>query len=221
MHPDGNIEILGRVDHQIKIRGYRIEPGEIEANLKKHNNVKDAVVIAKEIKEKTKKQEENKNKQEQVINDKYLIAYYTSNNKKKINPSQLKEKLKQNLPDYMIPNYFVHLAEMPLNQNGKLDRLNLPEPKEKDLKKKRYRHPRNLTEEKVLKIWQNILNIKKISIDDNFFDLGGHSLKAISLLVEIKKQFAIDFDFKHIFLYPTIKQTARKINDIIINISNN
>jgi acyl carrier protein len=71
------------------------------------------------------------------------------------------------------------------------------------------------------KIWQNILNIKKISIDDNFFDLGGHSLKAISLLVAIKKQFAIDFDFKHIFLYPTIKQTARKINDIIINITNN
>jgi amino acid adenylation domain-containing protein len=218
MHPDGNIEILGRVDHQIKIRGMRIEPGEIEANLRKHNNIKDVVVTAKETRV---KQKHNKQEQQEATNDKYLIAYYTSNNKKKINPSQLKEKLKQNLPDYMIPNYFVHLAEMPLNQNGKLDRLNLPEPKEKDLKKKKYRHPRNLTEEKVLKIWQNILNIKKISIDDNFFDLGGHSLKAISLLVAIKKQFAIDFDFKHIFLYPTIKQTARKINDIIINISNN
>jgi amino acid adenylation domain-containing protein len=199
MHPDGNIEILGRIDHQIKIRGYRIEPEEIEASLKKHNNIKDVIVIAKEIKQKQNKQEENKNKQEQVINDKYLVAYYTSNNRKKINPSKLKEKLKQNLPDYMIPKFFIHLKQFPLNQNGKLDRLNLPEPKEKDLDKNKYIEPKTEIEKKVAKIWQEVLNVKRVSRNDNFFNLGGHSLKAIQVLSRINSQFKIDLGLKEVF----------------------
>src|SRR3989339_644480 len=118
MHEDGNIEILGRVDHQIKIRGYRIEPGEIEEQIKKIKNIKDAVVIAKD----------DSGKQ-----DKYLVAYYTTRNNNKIKPSDIKEKLKEELPEYMIPSIFVYLKEMPLNQNGKLDRNNLPQPEDKDL----------------------------------------------------------------------------------------
>jgi tyrocidine synthetase-3 len=211
MHPDGNIEILGRVDHQIKIRGYRIEPGEIETNLKKHNKIKDVVVMAKEIKEKQNKQKENKNKQEQAINDKYLVAYYTSNNRKKISSSELKEKLKQNLPDYMIPNYFVHLAEMPLNANGKLDRLNLPEPKEKDLDKNKYIAPKTEIEKKVAKIWQEVLKVKKISRNDNFFNLGGHSLKAIQVLSRINSQFKINLGLKQIFISPIVYEISEDI----------
>jgi amino acid adenylation domain-containing protein len=213
MYPDGNIEILGRVDHQIKIRGMRIEPGEIEANLRKHNNIKDVVVTAKEIKEKDKKQEEknNKQKQQETVSDKYLIAYYISNNKKKISSNKLKEKLKQNLPDYMIPNYFVYLEKFPLNQNGKLDRLNLPEPKEKDLEKNKYTSPKTEIEKKVAKIWQEVLNVKKISRNDNFFNLGGHSLKAIQVLSRINSQFKIDLGLKDVFESPTIFEIVNRI----------
>jgi surfactin family lipopeptide synthetase A len=192
MHPDGNIEILGRVDHQIKIRGMRIEPGEIEANLKKHKNIKDVVVIVKE------------NKKD---NDKYLVAYYILEKKnkketiKQINKEkeELKSKLKRILPDYMIPAYFIRLDKFPLNQNGKLDRLNLPEPKEKDLDKNKYITPKTEIEKKVAKIWQEVLGVKKISRNDNFFNLGGHSLKAIQVLSRINSQFKIDLGLKEIF----------------------
>src|SRR3989339_591566 len=196
MHEDGNIEILGRVDHQIKIRGYRIEPGEIEEQIKKIKNIKDAVVIAKD----------DSGKQ-----DKYLVAYYTTRNNNKIKPSDIKEKLKEELPEYMIPSIFVYLKEMPLNQNGKLDRNNLPQPEDKDLDKDKYKEPKTKTEKTVARIWQEVLDVEKIGLNDNFFNLGGHSLKAIQVLARINKEFNIDLGLKELFKYPILNELSKEV----------
>src|SRR3989339_296786 len=190
MHEDGNIEILGRVDHQIKIRGYRIEPGEIGEQIKKIKNIKDAVII---------KYRDN------------LAAYYTTKDKKKKNAAEIKNKLKKGLPEYMIPSIFVYLKEMPLNQNGKLDRLSLPEPKEKDLDKNKYEAPKTDIEKRIANIWQEVLNIKKIGLNDNFFNLGGHSLKAIQVLAILNKEFDIDLGLKELFKYPILNELSKEV----------
>jgi surfactin family lipopeptide synthetase A len=116
----------------------------------------------------------------------------------------------------MIPNYFVHLAEMPLNANGKLDRLNLPEPKEKDLDKNKYITPKTEIEKKVAKIWQEVLNVKKISRNDNFFNLGGHSLKAIQVVAKINEMFKIEVSLKNIFVNPILSEFSKAVDDEII-----
>ena len=208
MYQDGNIEILGRIDHQIKIRGYRIEPGEIEISIKKIDNIKDAIVIKH--------------------ND-GLVAYYTTENtsidlvrdKSKIDISKIKEKLKEELPEYMIPAIFMHLKEMPLNQNGKLDRKNLPKPTEKDLDKNKYIEPKTDTEKKIAKIWQEVLSVKKIGLNDHFFNLGGHSLRTIQVLVRINKIFSIDLSLRELFLYPVLCELANIINISLQKQNNN
>ena len=191
MHPDGNIEILGRIDHQINIRGLRVEPGEIEANLKKNGRIKDCVVV---------KHEET------------LAAYYTTVNEKPLKIEDLKDRLKTALPDYMIPAYFAHLKAFPLNRNGKLDRSALPAPAEAHLARHKYEAPRGTTEEKLSAIWKEVLGIRKISRYDNFFDLGGHSLRAISVLARINKEFSVDLPVKNIFLHPVLSELAANIN---------
>jgi amino acid adenylation domain-containing protein len=209
INTQGELEVIGRSDHQIKIRGHRIEPGEIEANLKKHNHVKDAVVIAKE------------NKKD---NDKYLVAYYITEKKNKKETTkqiskekeELKSKLKRILPDYMIPSYFIRLDKFPLNQNGKLDRSNLPEPKEKDLDKDKYLAPKTEIEKKVAKIWQEVLNVKKISRNDNFFNLGGHSLKAIQVVAKINEMFKIEVSLKSVFINPILSEFSQAVDDEIV-----
>jgi tyrocidine synthetase-3 len=209
MHFNGDIEMIGRVDYQIKIRGVRIEPAEIEKSIMKFKGIKDVVVIAKEIKK---------------DDDKYLIAYYIKENKKKqetvkdINKEkeEIKSKLKKMLPDYMVPSYFVRLKEFPLNQNGKLDRLNLPEPKEKDLDKNKYEAPKTEIEKKVAKIWQEVLNVKKISRNDNFFNLGGHSLKAIQVVAKVNEMFKIEVSLKNIFVNQILSEFSQVVDDEII-----
>jgi acyl carrier protein len=116
----------------------------------------------------------------------------------------------------MIPNYFVHLAEMPLNANGKLDRLNLPEPKEKDLDKNKYIAPKTEIEKKVAKIWQEVLKVKKISRNDNFFNLGGHSLKAIQVVAKINEMFKIEVSLKSVFINPILSEFSQAVDDEIV-----
>jgi amino acid adenylation domain-containing protein len=191
---DGNIEFLGRIDHQVKIRGYRIELGEIESWLLKHQSVREAVVLVKG--------EEN--------GDKYICAYLVPG--EAFSFDEIKQYLLKNLPDYMIPSYFVSLDKIPLSPNGKVDRKVLPEPGSQmgtDL----YTAPRNMIEILLVQIWSEALGIenKKISIDANFFAIGGHSLKATVMAAKVHKELKVDLPLAEIFKTPTIRGLAECI----------
>ncbi|MBN3360519.1 non-ribosomal peptide synthetase, partial [Clostridium botulinum] len=193
--PDGNIEFLGRIDNQVKIRGFRIELGEIENRLLQHESIREAAVLVKENEE----------------NEKYICAYVVS--KKSFDELNLKNYLKETLPDYMIPTYFIQLEKMPLTANGKLDRKALPKPN-LDISLNEYEAPRNELEETLVKIWSEVLNVKKIGINDNFFDLGGHSLKATVLMSKIHKELNKEIPLKELFKSPTIKEFGKYIEDV-------
>jgi hypothetical protein len=197
MHEDGNIEILGRADHQVKIRGNRVEPGEVETSLLKHKDIKQCVVVAREDK-KTKEQ--------------YLAAYLVA--KKDLETSTLRDFLKKTLPDYMIPSAFMQLKELPLNQNGKIDRLNLPEPILESASK--YEPPKTDLEKKLVEIWQEVLGVKRVGLNDNFFDLGGHSLKAIAVVGMIKKGIIEGLSLRDFFENLTPKLLAKLIDKKIL-----
>ncbi|WP_312573395.1 non-ribosomal peptide synthetase, partial [Clostridium sp.] len=195
---DGNIEFLGRIDHQVKIRGFRIELGEIESQLLKNERIKEAVVIAKE----------------DGGGNKYICAYIVGT--VKFNVKDLREYLLKELPEYMIPSYFVQLETMPLTSNGKIDRKRLPEPEGEINTGIEYEAPRNEIEEKLVEIWKDVLNVERVGINDNFFEIGGHSLKATSLVNRIWKELNIEISLKEIFKDATIKGLA----DYIVNIEN-
>jgi acyl carrier protein len=116
----------------------------------------------------------------------------------------------------MIPSYFIHLKEFPLNQNGKLDRLSLPTPEEKDLDKNKYEEPKTDIEKKIAIIWQEVLNIKKIGLNDNFFNLGGHSLKAMQVIAKINQLFDIEMSLKDYFVNPVLKDLILVIDNQIV-----
>src|SRR4030066_1235848 len=156
--PDGNIEFLERIDHKENIKGYRIELGEIESHLLKHKKIKEAVVLAREDK----------------TGSKYLCAYIVSD--EEISLPELREYLAKELPEYMIPSYFIPLKKLPLTPNGKVDRKALPELDGNINTGTEYEAPRNEIEEKLAEVWQKVLDIEKVGINDDFFELGGHSL---------------------------------------------
>jgi amino acid adenylation domain-containing protein len=184
---DGNIEFMGRIDHQVKIRGFRVELGEIESQLVNHEAIKEAVVVARE--------DENK--------EKYLCAYIVPD--RKLSSRELREYLARSLPNHMIPSYFVSLETIPLTSNGKTDRKKLPAPKLKDSEE--YKTPQSLLEKKLVEIWVDILGIgkEKIGMEDNFFDLGGHSLKATILVSKIHKVFKVIVPLAELFKTPSIR----------------
>jgi amino acid adenylation domain-containing protein len=202
--PDGNIEFLGRIDHQVKVRGFRIEPGEIEYQLLKHDEIEAALVTILS----------------QEDGDQYLCAYIVragavpvtpSPDKQPLTTAGLREYLSQSLPDYMIPSYFVEIEKIPLTPGGKLDRKALPKPG--FIPDSEYVAPRNEIEEKLAAVWSEILGLKKdtISIEANFFGLGGHSLKAIILTTMIYKEFNVKLPLTEIFKTSTIKGIASLI----------
>ncbi|MBS5824841.1 MAG: amino acid adenylation domain-containing protein [Clostridium argentinense] len=194
--PDGNIEFLGRIDHQVKIRGFRIELGEIESQLLKNEKIKEALVISKE--------DEDGNK--------YICAYIVGTTK--FNVKDLRNYLLKELPEYMIPSYFVQLEKMPLTSNGKIDRTMLPKPEGKINTGIEYEKPRNEIEEKLAEIWKDILNVNQVGINDNFFELGGHSLKAMSLVNKICKELNIEISLGQIFKNSTIKTLGEFIRNL-------
>ncbi|WP_432408908.1 amino acid adenylation domain-containing protein [Wukongibacter sp. M2B1] len=193
--PDGNIEFLGRIDHQVKIRGFRIEPGEIEAQLLKHGSVKEAVVIDRKGKD----------------NDKYLCAYIVS--EEEISVSDLRKHLSKELPEYMVPSYFVQLEKIPLTPNGKIDRRSLPLPEGNISTGVEYEAPSSITEEKLVEIWKEILGIEKIGINDNFFSLGGHSLRAAAMVSKIHKEMNVEVPLREVFRLATVKSLAKYIKE--------
>ncbi|MCP5107454.1 MAG: amino acid adenylation domain-containing protein, partial [bacterium] len=193
---DGNIEYLGRVDGQVKIRGYRIELGEIENGLLSHPGIKEAVVRAGKDKD----------------GNNYLAAYFTTSEELEINI--LREFLKDILPGYMVPAYFVQMEKFPLTANGKIDKKNLPEPEGYISTGDSYQAPRSPVEELLADVWQEVLGAKKIGINDDFFELGGHSLKAGIMTSRIHKELNVDIPLKEIFVKPTIKE----LSGYIINV---
>ena len=188
--PDGNIEYLGRIDHQVKIRGYRIELGEIETQLLQMTLVKEAIVIAHE--------------DEQGQNE--LIAYVVA--EEELTVAQLRGTLSQTLPSYMIPAHFVQLEKMPLTPNGKIDRKALPLPDGKLSTGVVYEAPRNETEQALAEMWQKLLSASQVSIHDNFFDLGGHSLRAMTLVSRIHQRFEVEVSLREVFMHPKLEAMA-------------
>ncbi|WP_432400822.1 amino acid adenylation domain-containing protein [Wukongibacter sp. M2B1] len=191
--PDGTVEFLGRIDNQVKIRGFRIELGEIEVTILKHNQIKEAIVIAREDEDKSK----------------YLCGYIVS--EEEISVTEIRSFLSERLPEYMQPTYLIAMDKLPLNQNGKVDRKQLPDPKKVINTKKEWIAPENETEVRLVKLWKEILRLEIVGITDNFFEIGGHSLKATYLTSRINKEFDIDIPLREIFSHPTIKGLAQVI----------
>ncbi|MCW3101561.1 MAG: amino acid adenylation domain protein, partial [Bacteroidetes bacterium] len=192
----GELEYLGRIDDQVKIRGYRIELGEIEHALQKYPAVEGSVVIAR------------KNKQ----SEEELIAYVIS--KETLSIAELRAHLSNALPAYMVPSYFVQLETMPLTSNGKIDKKALPDPEGSGMNSgSEYVAPRNEVEEKLVTIWSEVLGIEKekISMKDNFFEIGGHSLKATRLASQVHKEFEVRMELKELFSNTTPEQQAALI----------
>jgi amino acid adenylation domain-containing protein len=187
---DGNIEFLGRIDSQVKIRGYRVEPGEIENQLMIHDAVKELVVIDRE----------------DETGDKYLCAYIVGNNE--LDFPGLREFLSGRLPDYMTPSHFVEMEKLPLMPTGKIDRRALPLPEIEV--GKGYVAPGDEVEKKLTALWSAVLGVDPeiIGIETDFFQLGGHSLKATTLTARIHKEFAVRVPLMEIFKTPTIRGLA-------------
>lgn len=183
---DGNIEFIGRVDHQIKIRGYRIEPCEIEAKLLSHSAISDATVVARE----------------DQGGEKQLIAYYISQDA--ISASDLRRYLQNHLAEYMVPAFFVKLDVMPLTENGKLDLQALPWPNaDHDIVA-----AENQIENILLNIWKKIFNRQDIGITCNFFDLGGHSLLAARVINAVEQQLHVKLSMQHLYEASSIKELS-------------
>jgi acyl carrier protein len=192
--PDGNIQFVGRNDSQVKINGYRIELGEIEHALLKNEQIMEAIVLAKE----------NAN------NEKELVAYITAKTDQSVN--ELRYFLKEFLPDWMIPTHYVQLKEFPLNANGKIDKKLFPEPKGLGLSTGMvYVAPRDAIEEKLVKIWEDVLKKENIGVMDDFFVVGGNSLKMIKVINQINKQLGLKYDLKRVYSTPTIESMAQEI----------
>jgi len=197
--PDGNIEFIGRVDRQVKLRGFRIELGEIEAGLSHHPSVREAAVLL----------------QENEPGNQRLVAYIVSHSKLSVQDSQLIESLrsflKEKLPEYMIPSAFVVLKALPLTPNGKIDRQALPAPSIAANFTDTFVGPRTPGEEILAGIWSQLLNLKKVGIHDNFFDLGGHSLLITQLLAQVRESFQVELPLRVLFEAPTVAGLAEKI----------
>jgi amino acid adenylation domain-containing protein len=190
--PDGNIEYMGRIDDQVKIRGYRIELGEIESVLNGCEHVSQAVVLAKE----------------DSSGNKRLIGYVVP--KEEFNKQDIEDYLNTKLPEYMVPAQWVELESIPLTPNGKVDRKALPDPELAD-RTDEYAAPQNETEEKLAEIWQEMLEVDRVGIHDDFFDIGGHSLLAISLVSIIRKVFGLELPINDVFDYPTVSLLAGRL----------
>jgi acyl carrier protein len=200
---DGNMEYLGRLDHQIKLRGFRIELGEIESAMQEYEGVLQSAVVARSDK----------------AGDKRLVAYVVSGSAKPENGngskgaglqiSELREHLRRRLPEYMVPSAFVEMDELPLNHSGKVDRRKLP-----DVEGAESRNaedivpPRTEAERYIAEIWQEFLKVDKVSVEDNFFDIGGHSLMVVQIQARLAGRFGNRLRVVDFFTYPTIAALA-------------
>jgi amino acid adenylation domain-containing protein len=200
--PDGNMEVLGRLDHQVKIRGFRIELGEIEACLSSLPGVAGAVVVVRE----------------DVSGDRRLVGYWVPKREMGPSPAELRQRLKEKLPEYMVPNAFVIIKEFPLTPNGKIDRRALPSPATHGIgEESKYAAPRTDLERTLASIWQDVLHLEKVGINDNFFEAGGHSLLATKVVSRIRKILQVEVPLKGLFDNPDIAGLAEIIKKVKAN----
>lgn len=191
--PNGNIEFLGRIDHQVKIRGFRVELGEVESVLGQHSSVLETVVLARA----------------DAGGEQRLVAYLICEPGYESSQSEWRRYLAKRLPEYMIPAHFVTMKELPLTANGKLDRRALPAPeRSRPELEAAYEPPRNATEEVVVGVWAEVLNVERIGVNDNFFDLGGHSLSATGVIFRLREALRIDLPLRALFESPTPRELA-------------
>ncbi|WP_431479914.1 non-ribosomal peptide synthase/polyketide synthase [Pseudomonas simiae] len=189
--PDGVVDYLGRVDHQVKIRGFRIELGEIEARLREQDNVGETVVVAHE-----------------GPTGKQLVAYVVPADTLLADETEfrdsLRRALKTHLPDYMVPTHFMFLAQMPLTPNGKLDRKGLPEP-DASLLQQAYVAPETELEQQIAAIWADVLRLPQVGLNDNFFEVGGHSLLAIQITSRVQAELGLEVPLLEVFQTETLR----------------
>jgi amino acid adenylation domain-containing protein len=198
--PDGDLEYLGRIDHQVKIRGFRIEPGEIEAAVRRHPSIAEVVVVARE----------------DTPGEKRLVAYLVTRPETTLSISDLRDFLKQELPEYMAPAAYVELDAFPLTENGKLDRQALPAPEIADSGAGRgYVAPRTLVEWRLAEIWSQVLGVDQVGVNSDFFDLGGHSLLATQVMSRARSAFQVELPLRVLFEHPTVSELGRKVEEAI------
>lgn len=187
---DGTIDYLGRIDHQIKIRGYRIELGEIESLMREHSAVDEVVVLLRE----------------DVEGDKRLVAYIKPVANVVLDQNVIKGYLKTDLPEFMVPSIFIEVTSMPLTPNGKIDRKALPPPRnEKSVTSTAaYVQPENELQKTIAVIWQDVLSLSQVGMEDNFFDIGGHSLLVVQVLDRLRKEIDTPVKMMDMFRFPTI-----------------
>ncbi|NUQ62306.1 MAG: amino acid adenylation domain-containing protein, partial [Pirellulales bacterium] len=192
--PDGQIEFLGRIDHQLKIRGYRIELGEIETVLGEHDAVAQAAVAAWP----------DRGGQSR------LAAYVVPRQGRTAPAVILREYLQRRLPEYMVPSALVAMDRLPLNPNGKVDRSRLPEPESSHLERQ-YVAPRTPSEQLLAGIWQKVLGVDRVGASDNFFELGGHSLSAMRMMAEVEAATGVQLPLRDLFQHGTVEKLAEAI----------
>jgi acyl carrier protein len=196
---DGNIEFLGRIDHQVKLRGFRIELGEIEAVLGQHPAVQTTVVTARE----------------HSAGDKRLVAYIVPKSQQAPTIDELRCFLKQKLPDYMVPGAFVMLEALPLTPNGKVDRRALPAPdSSRPDQLVTFVAPGTAVEQQLADIWADVLTLEKLGIHDNFFELGGHSLLATQIISRVRQALCVELPLRTLFEAPTVAELAACLETI-------
>ncbi len=197
---DGNLDFVGRIDHQIKIRGFRIEPGEIESRLARHPGVREAVVVGREGKH----------------GDRRLVAYLVPEAGERLSATELRAHLRQSLPEHMVPGAFVVLERLPLTPNGKLDRDALPAP---DVARPEagnvYVAPRNPLEWQIAEIWCEVLERERIGVQDDFFALGGHSLLATQVIARLRDVLQTPVALRVLFEAPTVERLALHVQHVL------
>jgi amino acid adenylation domain-containing protein len=199
--PDGQISFIGRADNQIKIRGYRIEPNEIMTALARHPAIQNSVVVARE----------------DTPGEKRLVAYIVLTPGGEITAGDLRDALAEFLPDYMLPTIFVPLKELPVNPNGKIDRMVLPVPNATNTLRDSFTAlPTTPAEERVAEIVASLLGVEQVGIDDNFFMLGGHSLLGTQVIMRIVEAFGVEMPLRTIFNAPTVRLLSAEIEQRIV-----
>jgi len=193
---DGNIEYIGRRDYQVKIRGYRVELGEIEYMICQYKGIKNAVVLV----------------DREIDLSQRLVAYIEAAGE--FDRAEIEYFLKQQLPHYMVPNIWILLPELPKNINGKINRKALPKVSQEDMVRIAYSAPASELEEQLAIIWQHLLQVEKIGMQDNFFDLGGDSLLALRVIAAVQKNLSVTLTVKAVFEWPTIRELADYISAI-------
>ncbi|HEX2092034.1 MAG TPA: amino acid adenylation domain-containing protein, partial [Longimicrobiaceae bacterium] len=194
---DGELEFLGRIDAQVKVRGVRIEPGEIEAGLLGHAQVREAVVVVRE----------------DLAGDPRLVAYVVPAEGVEVSPSRLREHLRERLPEHMVPGAFVPLERLPLSASGKVDRRALPAPERTAASA--YVAPRTATEEGLATIFAEVLKRERVGVEEGFFELGGHSLLATRVISRLREELGVEVPLRALFEAPTVAALAGRVEALL------